>query len=366
MLPQIISAKGPAIGPTKGPRKRLQTWLTISATVLLAILALLSLRAGHLSAQDLPAVFPATIGRIEGDDLEVVTTTPTGVEKNAAPTVVAGGSEITLHSGHALLSLNSGGDISVCGPAHFKVLVSGGAVTLALDYGRVHPSLDSVETFTIYTPTIIATPIAISGGRRDLTLGLEQNGEMCVLTTSGAMRVEPQFSDQSLLIPQGGTANLLGGQIASLGAGAGDCSCDFPRAGLVPSLAEISVLNHPQQPEQMKKDDSVQPPTQEEPVYTVIMPTLSFNANSPVPPPDPDPETILLVREVRLRPSAIFSGHVNAAPAQAVSATPAAPAPQAHTQTPPAEPQPGLLDRMRNFFRNFTGRGPCMGAGCTS
>ena len=143
------------------PRKRLQTWLKIFATVLLAILTLLSLRGGRISAQDLPAI----VGRIEGDDLEVVTTTPTGVETNAAPTVVASGSDITLRSGHALLSLDAGGEISVCGPAHFKLLKSAGAVTLALDYGRVHPSLDSAETFTIYTPTIIATPIAISGGR---------------------------------------------------------------------------------------------------------------------------------------------------------------------------------------------------------
>ena len=38
-----------------------------------------------------------------------------------------------------------------------------GAVTMALDYGRVHPSLSSSETFTIYTPSVVATPVAISG-----------------------------------------------------------------------------------------------------------------------------------------------------------------------------------------------------------
>ena len=348
------------------PRKRLQGWLKISATVLLAILTLVSLRGGRISAQDLPAI----VGRIEGDDLEVVTTTPTGVETNAAPTVVAGGSEITLRSGHALLSLDSGGEISICGPAHFKLLKSAGAVTLALDYGRVHPSLDSLETFTIYTPAIIATPIAISGGRRDLTVGLEQNGEMCVLTARGAMRVEPQFSDQSLIVPQGGTASLMGGQMGSLRGDASACSCDFPRASLEhprPSPSyEISALNRPQQPERMKTDDPPQPAAAEEPIYTVLMPPLSFDANSPAPPPDPSPETILLVREARLRPSVVFHGHVNPAPAQTVAATAVTPAPQNHTEGQPAEPQPGLLDRMRNFFRKLTGRGPCVGAGCTS
>ena len=243
------------------PRKRLQTWLKIFATVLLAILALLSIKAGRISAQDLPSI----VGRIEGDDLEVVTTTPTGVETNASPTVVASGSDITLRSGHALLLLDAGGEISICGPAHFKLIKSAGAVTLALDYGRVHPSLDSLETFTIYTPTIIATPICDFGRARDLTVGLEQNGEMCVLTTRGAMRVEPQFSDQSLIVPQGGTASLVGGQIESLRGDASACSCDFPRAGLeraqpAPRLhREISALSHPLQPERLKTEESSQP-----------------------------------------------------------------------------------------------------------
>src|ERR1700675_2350759 len=156
------------------PRKRLATWAKSFAVVLLATAAALSIRDTHISAQD----FPVVVGRIEGDDLDVVTKTPTGIETDAAPTVVASGSDVTLRSGHALLLLNAGGEISICGPAHFKLIKSSGAVTLALDYGRVHPSLDSAETFTIYTPAIIATPISISGGSRDTTLGLGQNGAM--------------------------------------------------------------------------------------------------------------------------------------------------------------------------------------------
>ena len=92
----------------------------------LATVAAFSLRNSHISAQD----FPAVIGRIEGDDLDVVTKTPTGLETDAAPTVVASGSDVTLRSGHALLLLNAGGEISICGPAHFKVIKSAGAVRL--------------------------------------------------------------------------------------------------------------------------------------------------------------------------------------------------------------------------------------------
>lgn len=356
------------------PRKHPATWAKIFAAALLATVATLSIRDAHISAQG----FPAVVGRIEGDDLEVVTAIPSGIETHAAPTVVASGSDVTLRSGRALLLLNAGGEISICGPAHFKLIKSSGAVTLALDYGRVHPSLESADGFTIYTPTIVATPIAISGGPRDMTLGLEENGEMCVLTARGAMRVEPQFSDQNVIVPQGGAVSLAGAQIESLQADAAACTCDFPRAGLEPPKSSlpsqsaparsIGALNRPLPPEPNGNENS-QPPSVSagEPVYTVLMPPLSFDANSPEPPPDPAPETILLVREARLRPTVVFRGHVNAAPSQATarSAPPAAPAPAGDR---PSKSQPGLLDRVRNLFRRLTSssRVSRTGADCDS
>jgi hypothetical protein len=274
--------------------------------------------------------------------------------------------------------LNAGGEISICGPAHFKLIKSSGALTLALDYGRVHPSLESADGFTIYTPTIVATPIAISEGTRDITVGLEQSGEMCVLTARGAMRVEPQFSEQSMIVPQGGTVRLAGGQIESLKADASACSCDFPRAHMeTPAPAppphskpalDIGALAPPLPP-QRKRTDISPPPiaSTQEPVYTVLMPPLSFDASSPEPPPEPAPETIMLVREVRLRPSAEFRGHVNPAPPQTVAVHDSPPAATpVPTENRPAAPQPGIFDRVRNFFRKLAGKSPCAGAGCSS
>src|SRR5579872_2906033 len=367
----------------KTPKKRYGNWTTILATALLATAAALTIRNAHISAQD----FPAVLGRIEGGDVEVVTKTPTGIETDAAPTVVASGSDVTLHSGRALLLLNAGGEISICGPAHFKMIKSSGAMTVALDYGRIHTSMESAaDAFTIYTPTIVATPIAIAGGPRDITVGLEQGGEMCVLTARGAMRVEPQFSDQSLIVPQGGTVSLAGGQIDSLKADPAACGCDYPRARMVappkpaapaPAQAaqppvDIGAIAPPL-PQPARKLPNAAPPSApastsaSEPVYTVLMPPLSFDANSPEPPPDPAPETIMLVREVRLRPAAEFRGHVNPAPAEtvAVHVAPPAPAPPpVPAASPPAPPQPGIFERVRNFFRRLTGKAPCAGAGC--
>ena len=309
---------------------------------------------------------PVIVGRIEGEDLEVKTTTNTGVEINAGPTVLASGSDVTVRTGYALLLLDAGGEISVCGPAHFSLVKSAGAITLALDYGRVHPSLDSSDTFTIYTASVVATPVAISAARRDATLGLDQTGEMCILTARGAMRVEPQFAGQSLIVPQGGAVNFSGGQIASLRDEAPSCSCDFPRASIkrpVPKLPkEMSALSHPLPP---KKPVAAAPPAApQEPIYTVIMPPLSFDANSPAPPPDPSRETILLVREVRMRPTVVFHGHVKPAPVQAVAGPPIALPPPKPVEDRRPEPQPGIMTRVQNFFRKLAGRGPCEGAGC--
>ena len=344
------------------PKQYIRMWLKLFAIILLAIFAANSYRGGRISAQGLPLL----VGRIEGDDVEVVTTTTAGIETNAAPTVVASGSEVTLRSGQALLLLNSGGSISVCGPAHFKMIQSAGAVTLALDYGRVHPALNSTDDFTIFTPTIIATPIAISGARRDLTIGLQDTGEMCAVATRGAMRVQPQFSDQGLILPQGGAATLSGGQIDSLVGNDSSCSCEYRRAGMQPSHPsapprEISLLR-PVQPT-AKKNPSVPPVTQTmsqpvtqpdaTPEYTVVMPALTYDANSPAMPPDPDPTTILLVRELRVQAPGFFRGHVDPAPSAVEVSSAMAPTAPALTTPQNTQSQPGLWDRFRNFLRRL-------------
>src|SRR4029077_13067861 len=118
-------------------RNLFETRLKTFAITLLVVLAAISLTPARLSTQNMPVI----VGRIEGDDLDVKTVTNAGIEINAGPTVVASGSDVTVRSGHALLLFDAGGEVSICGPAHFILVKSTGAITLALDYGRVHPSL---------------------------------------------------------------------------------------------------------------------------------------------------------------------------------------------------------------------------------
>ena len=53
-------------------------------------------------------------------------------------TVLRSGSDVHVKAGQARIELIEGGHITICGPAHFSVLKSGGSLTLALDTGTIH------------------------------------------------------------------------------------------------------------------------------------------------------------------------------------------------------------------------------------
>ncbi len=155
-----------------------------------------------------------TVGRLSGDDVTVAGALSFDQQSGRSTAILTSGSEVTVRSGQALIEFDEGGAIAVCGPAHFSVLKSGGAITVALDYGRVHPMLTGAVEVTVYTPLVVATTVAINQNQRDATIGLDQDGTLCVV--SGARRHAHRaagFSGQSLLVPQGGSVNLTGGQL---------------------------------------------------------------------------------------------------------------------------------------------------------
>jgi hypothetical protein len=325
----------------------------------LLLVTMFSLCPLLLRAQELPAA----IGHIEGDNVQVKTPVGTRVEDHNAPTIVANGSEVTI-GGQGLILLDGGGEISICGPAHFTLFKSVEAVTLALDYGRVHPSIDTSVTLTIFTPIVVATPVAIAGAPRDSTLGLDQHGAMCVLTERGAMHIQQQLSGQSLVVPQGGVVDFADGQVEPLHAAPGSCLCQYargavPEAVLPPPKQELAALSHPLQPERRPEISAPAMPPAEAPVYTVLMPPLSYDASSTTTPAEPSPESILLVRGVRMRPEVEFHGHVNAVVLAATLETAPASLPPdtdplpAAAKVEPANSSTSFLAHLRNFFFFF-------------
>ncbi len=336
-------------------------------------------------AQTAPQAAPETVGRVFGDDIAVKGALNVEVENGRSTMVLGSGSEVLVRSGQARLELAEGGEIGVCGPAHFSLLKSGGAVTLALDYGRVHARLQGPLPLTIYTAFIVATPMAISDAPRDTTLGLETTGAMCVQAARGAVRIEQQLTGMAILVPQSGEISLTDGMLNSLRGSAGSCQCEIlaarseppkppaPPELSVPAPAEQARAAKPPEaphtatngesadknPKVETREEPKPAPAKEEPVYKVMMPPLTFDASAPVPPPDPSPETILLVRRVRVRPAVVYRGHVQSPPPLPQPAPQPA---QVAGEQPPPQPQPkeevSVVARIRNFIRRIWNGAP--------
>lgn len=339
------------------------------------LLVLLMMGMAPLRAQDAP---PGTIGRVEGRDISVDGgTAASGGNATAAPSIfVSSGSVITVHSGQARMVLAAGGEVDICGPAKLTLLQSGGAITVALNFGRVHVILPVTTTLRIFTPTIVATPLEIRGERRDVTIGLDLSDSLCVLATSGALRLEHQFSGEILDVPQLGEFFLASGKLSPVAGVPGSCLCEEPQARATPAPVIPDVLPKtepalaqasapPTQPESapVAVEETPEPlvtvgvlaganeahpiapaaanaapdaPTLSIPEYKIVMPPLTFSVNSPEPPPDPTPDMIMLVRVARADPRWQFTGHVEAPHMEEVAQRTAAPV---ESQPPVAPPQ---------------------------
>jgi len=289
-----------------------------------------------------PTAAQEPVGRIEGDDIAVkgqVTLVRAGTRKSAE---LASGSEVSVRTGQARLTLNDGSEIDICGPAQFTVLRSGDAVTVALNHGRLHGRFSPTLPVTIYTPLVVFTPIAIEGRPRDSVIGLDAGGEICVQPVHGAARLEQQLTGASIVVPQSGEMILPEGQLESMRQGSGNCRCDVVLMEDLPQLPPARVATIAARP-LANPEETPKPPATEEPRWTVVMPPLTFDAKSPGPPPEPKPETATLIREIQVRPTVVFQGKVEAeaAPKQ--------------TQRFSEPKKGGFLSKVGGFFRRLFG-----------
>jgi hypothetical protein len=338
-------------------------------TCLLAALSSLCLTTvGPAKAQSQPAV-----GRIWGSDVTVTGAT-TRISGRAAGMPVLSGDVVTVHSGDGRMDLTEGGTIGICGPAQFTMLESEGAITAALQFGRLHVLVDGIAPFSIYTPFFQVTPLSIDSGPRDATVGLDPSGRFCVRATHGGVSLNQQLTGESLTVPEPREIFLDGGSIKPLRKVAAACSCE---GALVQAPPSSPSLNPPQQsspaagtgdlppavsptapakvikpqanktakpkPEESKTQTDEGPsgsaspsekvsrefgvPGQEQsftsgvastsaappPEWRVLMPPLTFDAKSPARQPDPPVASVILVRDVHVHPEVLFHGRVSAA-----------------------------------------------------
>jgi hypothetical protein len=335
-------------------------------------------------AQDAP---PGTIGRVDGNDISVDSGTPAGRgTPTIAPSIyVLNGSAVTVHSGTAHLTFVAGGQIDICGPAKFTLLQSNNDVTLALNFGRMRVQLPATTAVRIFTPTIIATPLDIGGESRDVTFGLDLNDSLCVLATTGAIRLEHQFTGEKLVVPQAGEFFLANGKLVPVAGPPGGCTCDANQTratpvqperemGLTSTTAtaqptdtsaiqtpaeeppvEFSIPahaneSHPIVPSSAKTNSNSDPPPDAQPVYKVVMPPLTFSADTPSPPSGPSTDMILLVRVAHVEPDWTFTGRVEAPLVENASQ----PSPKSHAQPQQPRQTPGksggFWSKLKRFF----------------
>jgi len=386
--------------------------IRVSATRALPVIALSAVLLAALylppsARTDQPSY--DTVGAIEGETISVQGPINIEVVQGRTRTILRSGSDIRVNSGQARIDLIEGGQIAVCGPAHFSVLKSVNLLTVALDTGIIHARIQSAQpTLTIYTAQLQAKPFAISDAPQDTLVGFDPTGAMCIRADSGAVRVEQQLTAQSIIVPQSGEVLIPNGQLENLSTGATHCACELQFAKtpkLAPPQTEVNRLPTPEEmqkanleaakanivtkptPETAKTNSEPNPNTEalqpnpeatkpaseaakapaappkpaakEGPVYQVFMPPLSYDASAKVQPDNFDPQLIVLVRRVRVRPSLIFQGSVKDAPAPntTASAPPKTlePATVQKQQAPPKNPPPtpSIIDRIRAFFRSL-------------
>ena len=362
--------------------------------------------ASFARAQEAP---PGAVGRIEGNDISVDSGTPASIASAmASPSMfVANGGVITVHSGQARLMLASGGQIDICGPAKLTVLESSGAITIALNFGRVRSELPAATKLKIFTPTIIATPIDIGGAPRDIAVGLSLDDSLCVLASSGALELEHQFTGEKLIVPQTGEFFLASGQLLPIAGTPGSCQCTEIQTSIrvtpAPSPAPVpspspqtnpseailtapplvatsarpgaaaapkvetkapetnvtySVLGHANESRPItatSRNSVPSAPAVTVPEYTAVSP-LTYSAADPSP-PDPSPDLVLLIRTARVDPDWEFNGRVEP-PAFAKSMEKAlgvSGGAQTQSQTPTKSQAPAKQKKQGGFWQGLRG-----------
>ena len=307
-----------------------------------------------------------SVGLIEGEDIAVTGPMSVEVVGGQTKTILRSGSDVRVKSGQARISLVEGGQISICGPAHFSVLKSGGSLTVALESGSIHAMVEREPALTVYTAEIQAQTVAIGEEPREILVGFESPGMMCIHTYRGALRLEQQLSGRSVIVPQGVDVMLANAQIDAMRNGTGQCKCDLQiaKSRTIPAPATTAAVragetgnsdaapNTSDAPASSEKTEK-----KEEPIYTVIMPPLTFDAKAKVQ-AEPDPRLMVIVRRVRVRPSLVFQGRVEEEPVATAVATPPQP-PTASVPANSAAPatQGSVVDRVRSFFRKLWTRG---------
>ena len=357
------------------------------------------------------------LGEIAGDDISVLGPSHIVNGNSSRAITFGGGSTVIVHAGKARVEFVGGGELEICGPAKFSVLASGEALTVALSFGRVHVKFDASRPITIYTPLIVATPMAIGDQLRDVTIGLMNTGAMCVLAARGAVQVQQQLSGETLVVPQPSEILLQGTSLGAARSTSGNCRCDFdestaqtsvPPAGIVaqgqtsprssqgqpePSPRNIGETPRPADADSLASQTSTpakraiaktNQTTQEttsrsalspllparQPVTKIDLPPIGYDATSATATAVPlSVATLMLANEAKVEPEWIFHGAV-AEPPRATESASIKTAQHAPAEITPKQQsskrttKKSFWTKLHDFFVGSPAKTDCVGEGC--
>ena len=358
------------------------------------------------------------LGEIAGDDISVLGPSHIVQGNFSRAITFGGGSSVIVHAGKARVEFVGGGELEICGPAKFSVLASGEALTVALSFGRVHVKFDASRPITIYTPLVVATPMAIGDQPRDITIGLMNTGAMCVLAARGAVQIQQQLSGETLVVPQPSEILLQGTSLGAARATSGSCRCDFDESSAQTSVQPARIVAQgqtsqklsPGQPEPSPKNIGETPrpakadslasqasnpaqraipqtdqPTEEasrpsatsfrpatkQPVPKFDLPPIGYDVTSATASAVPlSAATLMLANGAKVESEWIFDGTVAEPPRAAKLAhtetalhTPAEIAPKQQSNKHAAKEN--FWTRLREFFAGSPAKRDCVGEGCS-
>ncbi len=358
------------------------------------------------------------LGEIAGDDISVLGPSHIVQGNSFRAITFGGGSAVIVHAGKARVEFVGGGELEICGPAKFSVLASGEALTIALSFGRVHVKFDASRPMTIYTPMIVATPMAIGDQPRDVTIGLMNTGTMCVLAARGAVQVQQQLSGETLVVPQPSEILLQGTSLGAVRATSGSCRCDFDESSAQTSVSPAGIVaqgqtsqkSSPIQPEPSpqnarkasspadadsatsqiytpaqrtiaKKDEPTEQPTSRsatsalppanQPIPKIDLPPIGYDAASATETAEPlSVAMLMLATEVKVEPEWIFHGTVAEPPRATISAS-IKTAQHASAEITPKQQsskhttKKSFWTKLHDLFAGSPKKTDCVGEGCS-
>lgn len=336
------------------------------------------------------------LGQIIGDDISVTGPSQAAANSPVPAIEFSGGSTIVVHSGKARVDLVGGGELDICGPAKFSVLSSGEALTIALSFGRVHLRVDAQRPIVIYSPLVLATPVPIGDRERDATIGLTNNGAMCVLASSGAVRLQNQLSGETVIVPQPAEVLVPGASFAYLPRARGQCRCEFDESSASLAAPTAPVVNSanattpqtskqpapasstpnsvssarqeaPSQPQPPNAPAvpknvpaSAPPPSSSSPAtptvtaqppLKIILPPIGYDVKSSTETAEPlSVATLMLAQEAVVQPEWTFHGTVISSPGAAHGTAQSAASANSQASPNPAQPKKGFWAKLRTFI----------------